>query len=254
MQMDAKLFREREYFNKLDNHGSRAGAQKFYTIVRSSRALYEGLLHSYCPGKDVLEYGCGKGGQAFDLAERGASVTGIDISDVRIAEARDQIQPPGAGNPTFRVMNAEALEYTDSSFDVICGGAILHHLDLARAYAEVARTLKPDGIAIFIEPLGHNPFINLYRKLTPQMRTEDEHPLRMEDIRMAQDYFAEVNIRFFHLHSMIAVPLRSMPGFRQLVNALELVDQMLFRVLPPVRKYAWWAVLVLSQPRRAFAK
>ena len=78
---------------------------------------------------------------------------------------------------TFRVMDAEQLEFADDSFNLVCGSGVLHHLDLNRAYAEVARVLEPTGIGVFEEPLGHNPAINAYRRRTPEMRTVDEHPL-----------------------------------------------------------------------------
>jgi len=51
-------------------------------------------------------------------------------------------------------MNAEELKFADDYFDIVCGGAILHHLDLNKALSEIARVLKPDGKAIFVEPLG----------------------------------------------------------------------------------------------------
>jgi ubiquinone/menaquinone biosynthesis C-methylase UbiE len=64
-------------------------------------------------------------------------------------------------------MNAEATTFPDNSFDLICGSSILHHLNLDKACAEIRRILRPDGGAVFIEPLGHNPLINMFRKLTP---------------------------------------------------------------------------------------
>ena len=73
-------------------------------------------------------------------------------------------------------MPAERLSYSDSVFDLAVGFAIIHHLDLKPALAELHRVLKPGGVAFFAEPLGTNPAIQLYRRLTPQFRTEDERP------------------------------------------------------------------------------
>jgi SAM-dependent methyltransferase len=72
----------------------------------------------------------------------------------------------------FLVMDAESLGFDEGSFDVVVGSGILHHLALRQS-----RVLRPDGCAVFVDPLGHNIFIRLYRKLTPSMRTADEHPL-----------------------------------------------------------------------------
>ena len=41
---------------------------------------------------------------------------------------------------------------------------------------EINKVLKDDGEMVFLEPLGTNPLINLYRKLTPKSRSVDEHP------------------------------------------------------------------------------
>ena len=64
-----------------------------------------------------------------------------------------------------------------ASFDIAYGSGILHHLNLNKSLNELKRILKKDGKIIFIEPMATNPFINLYRKFTPNARTSDEHPL-----------------------------------------------------------------------------
>ena len=61
-----------------------------------------------------------------------------------------------------------------------------------RGAREIARTLKPGGTALFIEPLGHNPAHQLYRRMTPSMRTADEHPLLQSDLASARRHFGEV--------------------------------------------------------------
>jgi SAM-dependent methyltransferase len=148
-------------------------------------------------------------------------------------------------------MNAESLDFEADSFDLICGTAILHHLDLNRALAELARTLRPGGMALFMEPLGHNPVINLYRHLTPHMRTIDEHPLLMRDLQLARRYFHGVRPHFFSLQSLMAVPFRRRRFFRRLLTALETADAALFRLLPFARRYAWQVVLILERPIKA---
>jgi len=129
-------------------------------------------------------------------------------------------------------MNAESLDLLDSTFDVVCGTAISYHLDLSRALPGIARVLRPGGTAVFWEPLGHNPIIRLYRALTPTMRTPDEHPLRVADLRFAQRYFGEVRTTSFHLLSLAAVPLRRWRIFGRVFDALEGLDAAVFRTFP----------------------
>jgi SAM-dependent methyltransferase len=172
------------------------------------------------------------------------------LSDVAIDQAARRAAAEGLPDATFRVMNAEDLAFPDGNFDVICGSAILHHLDLRKAFAELARTLKADGKAVFVEPLGYNPLINLYRTLTPRMRTEDEHPLRAGDVALARRFFGRVETRFFTLQTLLAVPFRKTPLFGPMRKSLEAMDQALFRLVPPAGWLAWQFVLTLSMPRR----
>lgn len=65
----------------------------------------------------------------------------------------------------------------DTSFDIVSGPGNRYHLDFARFYAEIPRTLEPaDAAGIFTEPLGQNSAINANRKRTPTLR----HPRSSE--------------------------------------------------------------------------
>lgn len=240
--------RERDFHNESFAEGHRARASKFYAVHRASQAAFDRHVHERPDGKDVLEYGCGRGSAAFDLAAAGARVTGIDISDVAIDLATTRAAERGiADRVRFRVMDAERLEFEDASFDLVCGSAILHHLDLDRAYSEVARVLRPGGLGFFIEALGHNPLINLYRRLTPDLRTVDEHPLRLAELELARSYFADASFEYFNLVSIAAVPLHGRRAFAAVSNALEDVDRALFRRVPYLRRHAWMVLLRLTR-------
>jgi SAM-dependent methyltransferase len=244
--------RERDFHNRSfgeDRNKREKRVGKFYS-VSSSFVYYRKKLEEGAEGLGVLEYGCGPGSCAFLLARKGARVAGIDISDVAIARAKETATREQLDGIEFRVMNAESLDYADDSFDLICGSAILHHLDLRKSYAELARTLRPGGRAIFVEPLGHNPLINLYRLMTPQLRTPDENPLLISDLEIAGRYFGRVDCRFFQLATFAAIPFRSWPFFRSLRLSLDVLDQRIFSTLPFLRRYAWQVVIEHSQPRK----
>jgi len=55
----------------------------------------------------------------------------------------------------------------DHSFDVVFGIATLHHLKLALSLKEAARLLKPDGFAIFQEPIRDSRLAKLVRRMFP---------------------------------------------------------------------------------------
>lgn len=241
---------EKQFFNRTFEFGARKPVSKFYAVVKTSREYYEKFLFSNCYNKKVLEYGCGTSSYAFPLTKHGGDVVGIDISDVAIKLAKERAKKEGL-DILFLVMDANAMQFEDNSFDLVCGTGILHHLQLHKALIEVTRVLKLEGRAIFIEPLGHNPAINLFRKLTPRFRTRDEHPLTVKDLEFMKELFYEVNCHFFHLFSLLAVPFRNSKRFSSLVKALDNFDRKLFEWLPILRPLAWQVVIILKKPKKA---
>ena len=81
------------------------------------------------------------------------------------------------------------------------------------------------------------------------MRTVDEHPMLMQDFELAKRCFGGVETRFFTLSSLAAIPLRKRPSFDRVVGGLDALDRALFRAIPPLRRHAWMAGIVLRSPR-----
>jgi len=177
-------------------------------------------------------------------------VTGIDISDGAIDQARETARSEGI-EARFEVMDAENLAFPADSFDLVCGTGIIHHLELNNAFAQIVRVLRPGGVAVFAEPLGHNPLINWYRDRTPDQRTPDEHPLVVSDFALARRYFGAVGVHPFHLLSLFTVPFRNSGAFPGLLRASDAADRALFRVIPYMARHAWTAVLVMEGPQKA---
>lgn len=246
--------REQEFHDRLYAMGDqvRGPAAKFYTAAGGAYDFYEEQLRRVAPGRRVLEYGCGPGSYSFFLARSGADVTGVDISPVAIEKARETASREGVdGRTEFAVMDCENLEFEDRSFDAVCGEGIIHHVDVRKAYREISRVLKEDGTAVFLEPLGHNPLINAYRHRTPELRTPDEHPLRIADLELAKEFFGSVDTRFFNLLSLAAVPLRSSRWFSPVATRLHALDRRLFDRVPWLRRHAWMVTLVMREPSRS---
>ncbi len=245
--MSSRLDREREFHDEAFGHYTRAPVAKYYAIQRYDVAYYREQVDRYAGGK-ALEYGCGPGSYAFELAKQGTHVTAIDISPVGIERATEKAERLGVSDKCdFRVMNAEELEFADDSFDLICGTAILHHLDLDKAYSELRRTMRAGGHGVFFEPLGHNVVINAFRRRTPQHRTEDEHPLLEPDIERARGFFGSVETEHFHLSTLAAVPFKDRPVFDRMLGALHKTDRLLFK-LPALRRQSWMVVISVADP------
>ena len=226
---------------------------KYYAIERQSRDLVIEWFRKNCPGKRILDYCCGNGEDSVIMASSDAScVVGIDISDISIENCRSRSAAMGARNVCFKVMDAEALEFDDNSFDVVSEYGALHHLDLEKAYSEISRVLREGGQAICVEALGHNAMIHLYRKLTPCLRTkwEVDHILRRKDIERAKTYFGRVDILgFFHMMTLLSVPFRRARTFSSLLSKLERLDSLVLK-LPGIKWWAWQIVFALSEPRK----
>ena len=77
MMSDPRLQREAEFHDQSFSGNTRARAGKFYLAAAAAKRHYHTLVEESCIGKRVLEYGCGKGSQAFTLAGLGADVVGV---------------------------------------------------------------------------------------------------------------------------------------------------------------------------------
>jgi len=223
-----------------------------FSITKEALKATYTRLETEAPGRRVLEYGCGQGEASLIIAKKynPKSVVGIDISDVSVDQARSEAAALGLDNTSFEVMNAEKMDFPDDEFDLVCGFGILHHLNLDVALRELARVLKSDGSCIFLEPLGHNPAINLYRWLTPNLRTEDEHPLLLKDFAIFQRHFSHLDPLFVNLTTLATLPFSRLPGSSPLVHGAAGFDKVLFRVLPFTRRFAWNVMLIFSGPKK----
>jgi ubiquinone/menaquinone biosynthesis C-methylase UbiE len=202
--------------------------------------------------KSVLEYGCGEGWVSKDLAVAGAKLSAFDISAEAVARTRKVLASAGvADRCSVEQMGAENLRYADGSFDSAIGFAILHHLDMEMALAELYRVLKPGGVAFFAEPLGTNPLINLYRRLTPQYRTPDEAPLDLHALAPMLSRFRSVKHTEYYVTALAAVALAYLP-FGHLVfpdanRFLMKLDDGLLRTFPSLGRLAWYTILRLEK-------
>lgn len=135
-------------------------------------------------GQRILDYGCGWGDASLKYLSWGCHVTGIDISEPYIKEAEERCLAAGYTRDQFRfaVMDAHNLEFEDSTFDIVVGYGILHHLDADVAMSEIHRVLKPGGRVMLQEPLADNPLLKIFRLLTPKARTEDEEPFSGQQV------------------------------------------------------------------------
>lgn len=225
---------------------------KWYSITKASEDYQYDWMRQHCvAGTRVIDFACGNGENGVFAASCGAEVRGIDISPEGVANANLNAREAGVGDRcSFEVMDGENLLFPDNTFDYGVEYGALHHVDLDKSLNELRRVIKPGGAMICVEAMRHNRFIHAYRRRTPQLRTpwEVEHILGVESLDIVRKYFAKVEVRFFHLAVLAAVPLRKTPLFRPLRKALDAVDRALLST-QAIGKYGWIMVFVMSDPR-----
>jgi ubiquinone/menaquinone biosynthesis C-methylase UbiE len=107
-----------------------------------SNELYNALASfGLAPRHHVLDVGCGTGLASRPLIENAFRVTGVDVSPAMLAKARERY-PAG----TWVEGSAEALPFPPDTFDAAIGAQAFHHVDRAKAIAELVRVLKPGGL------------------------------------------------------------------------------------------------------------
>jgi len=100
---------------------------------------------------DTLEIGAGTGYFSLNLLQLGTieRATATDISPGMLATLSATAARLGLEVETVRT-EAERLPFADETFDLVFGHAVLHHIpDLARAFAEFHRVLRPGGTLAF---------------------------------------------------------------------------------------------------------
>jgi ubiquinone/menaquinone biosynthesis C-methylase UbiE len=103
-------------------------------------------------GNDVVELGCGGGQCSVALAERGATVTGVDIAAEQLGFARDLAVERGV-NVEFLQGDITDLGLADASFDLAFNAWVFQWVgDLNAAFAEARRVLRPGGRFVFSTP------------------------------------------------------------------------------------------------------
>ncbi len=196
-------------------------------------------------GQAILDYGCGHGMAAVVLARAGARVSAFDLSPGYVAEAERRAAVNGV-SAEFRAADAEHLPYADASFDAVWGNAILHHLDLQQAGAELQRVLKPGGVAVFCEPWGGNPLLELARRRLPypgKERTPDERPLNRRDLAPLRAHFPKLSWRGHQLFGMVRRVVKS----RIVLAPADFADRLAFAFCPLLENLGRYVVLILPK-------
>lgn len=166
-----------------------------------SRYLFASRL---CRFKKVIDLGCGSGYGAAELAQKAASVVGVDVSEQAILEASAQYK---AENLNFEVASLDQLPFADQSFQLAVCFEVIEHLTNFRALlSEARRVLEPGGQLVISTP--NIAFYAESRKLNGP-NPFHEHEFSYEEFREVLGEFFEHQTFFVqnHASSLVFLPL-----------------------------------------------
>lgn len=143
--------------------------------------------------KKILDMGCGAGESSVFFAKKGARVTATDISNGMLKVVHKLAKKHNVKLKTIQCYSHET-PFKNETFDIIYAANLLHHVVSDNTLKEVNRILKKGGIFVSWDPLDHNIFINVYRRIANKVRTKDEHPIKFTELKNLKNYFSDIEI------------------------------------------------------------
>jgi len=148
-----KILNSREGYNLTADYYDKKSA--YWDSFEKDRVL---PLLGDLSGKKVLDVGAGTGRLAIRLAQKGAEITALDISEEMLGKIKNKKIEKVIGE-------AEYLSFKNESFDIVVATFLIVHLkDLKRFFDEVYRVLKPGGLFLVT---------NINQRKAPAVKTKE---------------------------------------------------------------------------------
>jgi len=255
LKTNYKTEEERHYDKKANHDPIQKISYSDYVLRKSIEFYFEQIADriSGNTGLKILDFGCGSGSKHYKFAYKPIHVTGIDISSQSVKIANQQVTEQNL-NAEYLVMDCEKMNFPDNSFDLVFDFGTFSSLNVDVAISELCRVIKKDGTLICIETYGHNPFMNIKRRLNVLMgkRTKwaSQHIMIRKNWTDISNKFQKSNIHYFHfLVLFLPVFLKILPerSGRRLLSFFEKIDSSLLRIRF-LRFLAFKTVVVLENP------
>lgn len=165
--------------------GAAAEIKKFYDEEYYGKNAKHSALPWHCKkiglklgdvaGKKVLDVACGTGEWLAFFKQRGAKISGIDISEVAVDICKKRFS-----TDRFFCAPAENLPFNEDEFDLItCMGSLEHFLDKPTALSEMRRVAKKNARLVILVPNAGflTRRLGLYRGTEQVVAKEDVYSL-----------------------------------------------------------------------------
>ena len=179
----------------------------------------------------ALSLGCGTGRREVAWAELGVfqRIEGIDLSEPRIASAREEARRRGLERTLhFRVADLYEVATADGPYDVVIAEQSLHHFaPMRRILGTIEGLLKRDGLFLLDEYVGPSHFQWTDAQLAATNRILAEIPERLRvqrhDGRLKRDAFRPSRLRMFLRDPSEAVASADiLPGLHEVFDVLDI--------------------------------
>lgn len=147
--MQERQRNRRQYFNEL----AATSTKYFFPYVNRFKKIE--------PGMNVIEIGCGDGGNLIPFFEAGCKTIGVDIAEGRIRDAISFFKEKEGDKEGWQFIASDAFKIQgfNKNFDlVICHDCIEHILDKEGFLKKTEALLKDNGVIFMSFPAWQMPF------------------------------------------------------------------------------------------------
>ncbi len=172
----------------------------------------------------VLEIGAGTGRHTGVIAQTGAHITALDISD----KSLQVLKMRTSEKVKTLCASMDSIPVVDSSFDFIVSAGALSYADFEKVWKEIKRLLKPGGCLIVLDTLNHIPVYRINRFLHFLMRRRTFLTLRrmpkMSQINQMRAQFFYSTLSTYGELYWIQIILKFFVGFEKANKAIATLE------------------------------
>ncbi|MBF0134003.1 MAG: class I SAM-dependent methyltransferase [Magnetococcales bacterium] len=201
------LFRFDAFLYGIQGHQSVRYDQGVHTKYRHTR-YHDFFLERIQPGQTVMDIGCGSGLLAFQLAQKGAIVVGMDISHEKMALASQRHVHP---NLTLRQGDA-LTEFVSGTFDCVILSNVLEHLtNRVQFLRSITQRYQPSFLLVRVPVFERDWRVPLKKELGVEWRLDRTHETEytqesfLEEIQAAGLVIRAMEVRWGELWVEIVV-------------------------------------------------